>query len=146
MEPEHRARDANELYRRYFETVTLAAKSGLFTTIGHFDLIKLFGVRPGLDVVTLADEALTAAAEHNLTIEVNTSGKYKPVGEFYPERRLLEEIKSRGIPFTMGSDAHSVHVVGRDLREACRLLREIGVRTVVGFTGLERVSWSLDSF
>ncbi len=140
----HRKKDADEFYRRYFEVVTLAAKSGLFTTIGHFDLIKVFGVRPGKDILTLADEALTTVAERGLVLEVNTNGRYKPVQEFYPERRLMEEIHRRGIEFTLGSDAHCAENVGRDLDEASQLLRQIGVQSLVGFSRFDKVSYSLD--
>lgn len=139
----HLKKDADEIYRRYFEVVTLAAKSMLFTTIGHFDLIKLFGVRPRKDILTLADEALTTVAEHGLVLEVNTNGRYKPVAEFYPERRLIEEIRRRGIDFTLGSDAHCAKVVGRDIEEASLLLRQIGVHSVVGFASLDKVSYKL---
>ncbi|HBV85967.1 MAG TPA: histidinol phosphate phosphatase [Desulfosporosinus sp.] len=140
----HHKKDADEFYARYFEVVTLAAKSGLFTTIGHLDLIKVFGVRPRRDILTLADEALTAVEERGLVLEVNTNGRYKPVREFYPEQRLMEEIQRRGIEFTLGSDAHSAENVGRDLEEATQLLREIGVQSVVGFSRLDKVSYTLD--
>ncbi|MBP1759107.1 MAG: histidinol phosphate phosphatase HisJ family [Firmicutes bacterium] len=140
----HWKKDADELYSRYFEVVTLAAKSGLFTTIGHFDLIKVFGVRPMKDILTLADEALTTVAEHSLVLEVNTNGRYKLVQEFYPERRLIEEIQRRGIEFTLGSDAHCAENVGRDLEEASQLLRQIGVQSVVGFSRLNKVNYSLN--
>lgn len=139
----HHKKDADEIYGRYFEIVTLAAKSELFTTIGHFDLIKIFGVRPRMDILTLADEALTTVAEHGLVLEVNTNGRYKPVAEFYPERRLVEEIIRRGIEFTLGSDAHIAKVVGRDIEEASQLLRQLGVQSVVGFANLEKVSYKL---
>lgn len=140
----HRKKEADELYRGYFDVVTRAARSGLFTTIGHFDLIKVFGVRPSSDILALADEALTSVAEHGLALEVNTNGRYKPVGEFYPEQRLMEEIQRRGINFTLGSDAHCAAVVGRDIDEASQLLRQIGVRSVVGFASLDKVSYPLD--
>ena len=140
----HRKKEADELYRGYFDVVTRAARSGLFTTIGHFDLIKVFGVRPSSDILALADEALTGVAEHGLVLEVNTNGRYKPVGEFYPEQRLMEEIQRRGINFTLGSDAHCAAVVGRDIDEAGQLLRQIGVRSVVGFASLDKVSYPLD--
>ena len=143
-EHRHHERDADEFYGRYFEVVTLAAKSGLFTTIGHLDLIKLFGVRPKKDILTLADEALTTVAEHGLVLEVNTNGRYKPVKEFYPEKRLVEEIMRRGIEFTLGSDAHGAKVVGRDIAEASQLLRQVGVHSVVGFESLEKISYKLD--
>ncbi|AFM42662.1 histidinol phosphate phosphatase HisJ family [Desulfosporosinus acidiphilus SJ4] len=143
-EPMHRQKEADRLYRDYFDLVTRAAQSGLFTTIGHFDLIKIFGIRPTSDILILADEALTAAAEQGLALEVNTNGRYKPVREFYPERRLMEEIKRRGIDFTLGSDAHSAEIVGRDLDEAILILRQIGVRNVTGFRGFAKVNYTLE--
>ena len=142
-EHKHWNKDADELYREYFDVVTQAASSGLFTTIGHFDLIKIFGVRPRSDILRLADEALTAVAEQGLVLEVNTNGRYKPVQEFYPEQRLREEIQRRGIDFTLGSDAHCAEVVGRDLAEALQLLRQMGVSSVVGFASLDKVNYSL---
>lgn len=142
-EHRHRTKEADLLYSEYFDVVSSAARSGLFTTMGHFDLIKIFGVRPKTDVLRLADEALTIVAEHGLVLEVNTNGRYKPVHEFYPEQRLMEEIKRRGIDFTLGSDAHSAEVVGRDIDEACRLLGQLGVPSVVGFEGLNKVRHSL---
>lgn len=142
-EPMHHQKDADEFYGRYFEVVTLAAQSGLFTTIGHFDLIKLYGVRPSQDILKLAEEALTTVAERGLVLEVNTNGRYKPVQEFYPEMRLIEEIRRRGIDFTLGSDAHCAEVVGRDLEEASQLLRQIGVQSVVGFADLKKTTYNL---
>ena len=143
-EPKHRQIPVDDLYRQYFSVLTKAAGSGLFTTLGHFDLIKIFGVRPATDILTLADEALSAAAENGLVLEINTNGRYKPVQEFYPERRLLEEIHRRGIRFTLGSDAHVADVVGRDLDEAKMLLSEIGVRSLTGFKGIEAISYPLE--
>ena len=140
----HHEKDADQFYGRYFEVVTLAAKSGFFTTIGHFDLIKIFGVRPKKDILILAEEALTAVAEQGLVLEINTNGRYKPVQEFYPERRLIEEISRRGIDFTFGSDAHCAAVVGRDIAEASQLLLQIGVHSVVGFANMNKVSYPLD--
>ncbi|TGE32657.1 histidinol-phosphatase [Desulfosporosinus sp. Sb-LF] len=143
-EPNHLKKEADTLYREYFDIVTRAAKSGLFTTIGHFDLIKLFGVRPSSDILVLADEALTVVAEQDLVLEVNTNGRYKPVQEFYPERRLMEEIRRRGIDFTLGSDAHYAESVGRDLDEAIQVLRQIEVHSIVGFADQNKVRYSLD--
>jgi histidinol-phosphatase (PHP family) len=143
-EAKHWEQDADELYKKYFEVVTRAASSGLFTTIGHFDLIKIFGVRPQTDILALADEALTTVAERGLVLEVNTNGRYKPVQEFYPEQRLREEITRRGIDYTLGSDAHCAEVVGRDIDEGIQLLRQIGVQSIVGFSRLDKVIYSLD--
>lgn len=142
-ESAHRRQDADQLYARYFSAVEKAAGSGLFDMIGHFDLIKLFGVRPKTDVRLLAAGALAAVSANHLVLEINTNGRYKPVGEFYPEFKLIQEIQRRGIPFTLGSDAHAAGAVGRDLAEAGELLRSAGVKSVVGFNRRRRETFCL---
>jgi histidinol-phosphatase (PHP family) len=139
QEAAHRDRDPDKMYEEYFSWVERAAASGLFTTIGHFDLIKIFGVRPRTDVLRLADAALTRVAENGLVLELNTAGRYKPVGEYYPEVKLIKEIKSRGISMTLGSDAHRAEHVGRDLDQATQLLKELGISHLIGFNQREKI-------
>jgi len=134
-EKKHAEWDPDELYSAYFQLVEKAAASGIFQIIGHFDLIKLFRIRPKTDVRILASHALEAIKDCGLAIEINTNGKYKPVAEFYPEYKLVELISKMEIPFTLGSDAHEPDVVGRDIPEACRVLQTCGVKQVTGFTG-----------
>lgn len=129
----HRQFPSDDLYKAYFELITQAAASQLFTTIGHLDLIKIYGIRPHSDVLELADKALQAIAANGLAVEINTNGRYKPVREFYPDKRLVGEVKRRGIPLTLGSDAHQPEAVGRDLEEALKWLREEDVISITGF-------------
>src|ERR1039458_1161484 len=42
-----KGREPMEVWTAYFERLTLAAESGLFQIIGHADLPKKFGIRPG---------------------------------------------------------------------------------------------------
>jgi len=143
QEGAHRDRDADKMYQEYFSWIEMAAVSGLFTTIGHLDLIKIFGVRPQTDVLKLADAALTRVQENGLVLELNTAGRYKPVKEFYPEVTLIEEIKRRGIPMTLGSDAHQAEFVGRDLDEAAQLLKSLGITQLIGFDQRRKVYYPL---
>ncbi|AGA70238.1 histidinol phosphate phosphatase HisJ family [Desulfitobacterium dichloroeliminans LMG P-21439] len=142
-EPMHHQRDADKMYEEYFSWVELAAASGLFTTLGHFDLIKLFGVRPQTDVLSLADAALTRIQEKGLVVELNTAGRYKPVGEYYPEAKIIRDIQRRGIPMTLGSDAHQAGHVGRDLDLASQLLKECGIKECTGFNQGEKIYYCL---
>ena len=139
----HWERDADEMYREYFDLVARAARSGLFQTLGHLDLIKIFGVRPRLDILEVAAEALSEAAAHGCALEINTAGRYKPVKEFYPEPKLIGEIARRGINFTLGSDAHRAENVGRDFGDALAQLRAAGVTELVSFAGKENVVYPL---
>lgn len=143
-EAAHLKRDSDKLYQEYFSIVEKAASSGLFNIIGHFDLIKIFKIRPKTDVRILAAPALKAVKEHGLALEINTNGRYKPVQEFYPEWKLMELISKMEIPFTLGSDAHESGVVGRDIPEVCQLLKRMGVKNVVGYTGRKKELMALD--
>ncbi len=142
-EKTHLMKDSDQLYSQYFYHVEKSAVSGLFDVVGHFDLIKLFGVRPKTDVRILAARALEAIKDHQLAVEINTNGRYKPVKEFYPEYKLIELIHRMEIPFTLGSDAHEAAVVGRDIPEACHLLHKIGVKNVSGYQLRQREIFSL---
>ena len=132
-EVNHRQKDPDKMYEDYFDLVARAASSGLFTTIGHFDLIKIFGVRPETDILTLAAQALDRVQENGLVMELNTAGRYKPVGEYYPEMKIIKEAKRRGIPMTLGSDAHKAEDLGRDIISAAQSLKDLGIKQVVGF-------------
>lgn len=131
--------DADELYLAYFEIVQQAVKSRMFSTIGHLDLIKIFGHRSRTPVEKLIDPTLRLLAEYQQTIEVNTAGRYKRVGEIYPARGILEKCFQYGVPVTTSSDAHVPEVVGRDVAEATQMLKDIGYRQVATFEQRKRV-------
>ncbi|MFP3353735.1 hypothetical protein R0K04_20415, partial [Pseudoalteromonas sp. SIMBA_153] len=59
-------------------------------------------------------------------IEVNTSGKTKDCGGWYPSIDLLERAKFYGIDVTFGSDAHEPGRVADDWLEVKHTLKELG--------------------
>jgi histidinol-phosphatase (PHP family) len=119
-----------EAWRRYFETLGAAAGSGLFDSLSHPDLVKIFGERAdSFDYGPVAD----AIAAAGVAVEVSTAGLRKPVGELYPHPEFLAACRERDIPVTLGSDAHSPDVVGRDFDRARKLLRSAGYKTVTVF-------------
>jgi histidinol-phosphatase (PHP family) len=118
-----------EGWRRYFERLERAARSGLFDSLSHPDLVKIFGERVDFDYGPVAD----AIAESGVAVEVSTAGLRKPVGELYPHPDLLAACRERAVPVTLGSDAHSPELVGRDFDHAVRLLRSAGYETVTIF-------------
>jgi histidinol-phosphatase (PHP family) len=131
--------DINELYRTYFKLIEELARSGLFDIVGHFDLIKVFGYRPEGPVLPLAGPALQAIKEAGLTVEVNTRGGYKPCAEIYPAAELLQKCYELDIPVTLGSDAHEVEEIGRDLAAARQFLYQIGYRRLSTFSRRLRI-------
>jgi len=119
-----------EAWSRYFETLGRAARSGLFDSLSHPDLVKVFGRRAAsFGYAAVADEI----AESGVAVEVSTAGLRKPVRELYPHPDLLAACRERGVPVTLGSDAHSPDVVGRDFDRARELLRSAGYETVTVF-------------
>ncbi len=119
-----------EAWRRYFELLARAAHSGLFDSLSHPDLVKVFDERaPAFDYSPIAE----AVAESGVAVEVSTAGLRKPVGELYPHPDFLAACRERGVPVTTGSDAHAPDVVGRDFDRARELLRAAGYETITVF-------------
>jgi histidinol-phosphatase (PHP family) len=121
-------------WRRYFETLAAAARSGLFDSLSHPDVIKIFDVRPERGFVEqLHDEFVAAVAESGTALEVSTAGLHKPVAELYPDPHLLRAARALGVPVTLASDAHYPELVGRDFGRALELLRSAGYETITVF-------------
>jgi histidinol-phosphatase (PHP family) len=119
-------------YRRYFDMLAQGARSGLFDSLAHPDLVKFFGV-----LIDWDHEAFVAELD-GVCLEVSTAGLRKPHGRIYPEPELLAAAGLAGVPVTLASDAHVAQDVGRDFGRALALLRETGYETVTVFDGRER--------
>jgi histidinol-phosphatase (PHP family) len=116
-----------EAWRRYFDSLADAARSGLFDSLSHPDLVKIFGERAEqFDY----EPVVGAIADAGVAVEVSTAGLRKPVRELYPHPDFLAACRRRGVPVTLGSDAHSPEVVGRDFDRARELLRSAGYETI----------------
>jgi histidinol-phosphatase (PHP family) len=118
---------AEAAWRRYEETLRAAAASGLFDTLAHPDLVKMFG--PTLE---WAWRDLIEALD-GVCLEVSSAGLHKPHGRLYPEPPLLAAAHSANVPITLASDAHSPQNVGRDLDRAIEHARTAGYETVTVF-------------
>jgi histidinol-phosphatase (PHP family) len=118
-----------EAWRRYYETLGRAANSGLFDTLAHPDLVKMFGPEIPWDWRAVADVL------DGTRLEVSSAGLHKRHGKLYPNAELLAEAKTRGIEITLASDAHVPENVGRDLDRAIEHARLAGYETVTIFDG-----------
>ncbi len=119
-------RDPFEVWKVYFERLTMAAQSRLFEIIGHADLPKKFGFVPQRDCTQMFDEFLSAAQEAGVAIELNTAGLRKNCREIYPSPQILRLAHAKGVPITFGSDAHAPGEVGMELARAVELARSVG--------------------
>ena len=118
---------AEEAWRRYYETLGLAARSGLFDTLAHPDLVKMYG--PSIPW----DWTAVAASLDATRLEVSSAGLHKPHGQLYPDSELLVEARKRGVEITLASDAHVPANVGRDLDRAIDHAAAAGYETVTVF-------------
>jgi histidinol-phosphatase (PHP family) len=119
-----------EAWRVYFETLGAAAGSGLFDSLSHPDLVKIFGERAAsFDY----GPVVAAIADSGVAVEVSTAGLHKPVRELYPHPDFLAACRARDVPVTLASDAHYPREVGRDFDRALELLRSTGYDTVTVF-------------
>jgi histidinol-phosphatase (PHP family) len=128
--------DADEIWRRYFEQVAAAARSGLFDILAHPDLVKVWGRArplPDRDPRVYYNPAVEAIAESGIAVEVSTAGLRKPVGELYPSRRFAEMCVEAGASFALSSDAHLPEHVGFEYDHAVRLLEDLGIDEICVF-------------
>lgn len=116
-----------EAWRRYYEALGRAARSGLFDALAHPDLVRMCG--PEIDW----DWTEVASSLDGVGLEVSTSGLYKPHEKLYPNASLLAAARGRDVPITLASDAHVPPNVGRDLDRAIEHARDAGYETVTLF-------------
>jgi histidinol-phosphatase (PHP family) len=130
-----------QVWRRYFETLGEAARSGLFDILAHPDLVKVWGSavpRPEGDPRRFYDLAMDGISESDVAIEVSTAGLRKPVGEIYPDAGFLEMCLEAGRPITLSSDAHVPEHLGYEYGRAVEWLGELGVAELAVFDRRER--------
>ncbi|MFD2610844.1 histidinol-phosphatase [Paenibacillus gansuensis] len=136
LPPKEQTRHKEEYYRLISES----AQSGAFQILGHIDAMK--GYYPAFsDIQTAAvEQTIKILGEHHMAIEVNTSGKTKDVGGWYPSDLMLEMCLHYGVHITFGSDAHVPERVGDDWNEVSVKLKEIGFKEWVYFRNKEMQS------
>lgn len=135
---EWKNRDSFEVWKIYFDRLTMAAESKLFEIIGHADLPKKFGHKPDPKCAPLYEKFLDAAKKSGCAVELNTAGLRKDCREIYPSRQILEIAFKKDVPITFGSDAHAPGEVGMNFAEATALARSVGYTKTCRFTGRQR--------
>jgi histidinol-phosphatase (PHP family) len=119
------------LYAEYYRLLAKAAASGLFDVLTHFDLPKKHGHRPARPLLEAEDAAIAAAKAAGCAVEISSAGLRKPVGEPYPEARLLSRLVDAGVAVTFSSDAHAPAEVGWGYDRTLALARSCGVQQYV---------------
>jgi histidinol-phosphatase (PHP family) len=136
-----RASSPDRVWRRYFEVLGEAARSGMFDVLAHPDLVKVWGgqrPRPDGDLRRFYEIAMDGIAESGIAIEVSTAGLRKPVNELYPAPAFLEMCLEAGCPIALSSDAHRPDEIGAGYEPALEVLDRIGVGELCVFERRER--------
>lgn len=138
------ASSPEQIWRRYFETLGEAARSGLFDILAHPDLVKVWGLArpdrplPEGDLRRYYELAMDGIAESGIAIEVSTAGLRKRAKEIYPARAFLQMCVEAGVPVALSSDAHVPADVGAGYEQALELLEDVGVSQLCVFSGRRR--------
>lgn len=141
------SRDSLAVQRKYFELLAQAAETGLFDSLAHPDLIKNLFVDQWNEAAIMDDicRALDRIAKTGVAMELNTSGVLKSIPQMNPFPGMLRQMQSRGIPVTLGADAHHPTRVADGYRGAMELLSECGYNSVNFFLGRERHEVSIET-
>lgn len=132
-----------ELCEIYLEKIDAMLDTDIIDFVCHLDVTKKFGRGTPDGFVYKYDEILSKIRYKDLAVELNTSGRNHGASEFYPSPRLLAMCREKGIPVTLGSDAHSPSSVGRHYDKAIDMLRAIGYTSVSAFTRRQRYDMPL---
>ncbi|MFD2117673.1 histidinol-phosphatase [Paenibacillus yanchengensis] len=127
--------------KTYYTLIAESAQSGMFDILGHIDAMKGyfpdFSNIPANDAI---DQTLRIIADQQIAIEINTSGKTKTVGGWYPSHDMLERAHHFGVQVTFGSDAHVPTRIADDFDEVREVLKAIGYKQWVFFRQRKRIA------
>lgn len=130
-----------EIIAGYFEELAEGAKTGIFNSIAHPDVIRIYGTVEPFDPAeyeTPIKHFLATCASSNTCIEVNTSGLTKGIFKLHPDPLILQWALQAGVELTIGSDAHKPQSVGQYFDQTLRLIRETGFKNLNYFVRGQR--------
>jgi histidinol-phosphatase (PHP family) len=123
----------------YYEQVSRMIREQKPDIIGHFDKIKMhnqnrFFREDEIWYRRLVMDLLDTIEQSGVIIEVNTRGIYKKrCDELYPGQWILKEIRKKGLPVTLSSDAHRPEEINGYYAETLEILKNIGFKSLVYF-------------
>lgn len=135
----------DEIVAPYYEQIIAAARTGLFDTIGHLDVVRryLYPMITTADLATrpdLQEPALRAIIESGVSLEVNSSGLRYPGGETYPSAAVVARFRELGGEHVVvGSDAHSRGSFSARLETSYEHVEAAGFEALTFRRGAERV-------
>ncbi|MDR2573526.1 MAG: histidinol-phosphatase [Desulfovibrio sp.] len=126
-------------YTAYFAAWETMARSGLFSTAAHPDLVKIFSVgqfHVWLDKPqsrTILRRALLVLKEAGMSMEISSAGLRKPCAEIYPAPQIMTMAAELELPVSFASDAHRGEDVAGDFLRLAAYARSFGFSRHVFF-------------
>ena len=124
----------------YFHFIGMMIRERFCDVVGHLDLPKKMGSMPDGGMLRYVEPLIPDLLANDVAVEINTSGLDNPAQAFMPGWDVIEALASRGVPLTLGSDAHAPHQVGRHFDQALAGLRKAGVKELVRFERRQMVA------
>ncbi|MCT4625829.1 histidinol-phosphatase [Halodesulfovibrio sp.] len=127
------------IYEKYFNTMVTMARTGIFNTIAHPDIIKIFSCSyfsqwiATKEAQQLVTEALTAVRDAGMSMEISSAGIRKLCQEIYPCETVMGIASKLELPITFGSDAHSTMSVAYSFDKLEEYARRFGYSESVYF-------------
>ncbi|MGQ9478660.1 MAG: histidinol-phosphatase [Thermoproteota archaeon] len=122
----------DKFYSKYLSVVDRAVETGFFDIIGHMDLVRIWGFKPG-DGYLEEQNVLSRISEQGMCLEVSSRGLRQPVKAIYPSPRILKRACELSIPVTIGTDAHNVSELDYAYDDLVKYIRGSGYSKITLF-------------
>lgn len=143
-----------EVLTSYFKALEELLVCELFDSVGHPD--ALLRSVPDYVFYEHFNPLLPQFAQHRIAYELNTSGMRKSTFDTasrqeihgvwsYPSMSVLSQLVAKGVPFTIGSDAHTPSDVGAGVQEFLVTLDSVGVSSLSYFENRQRIDISIQN-
>jgi len=129
----HAVTDPWQIIDTYFAHLTDGVRTGLYHSIAHSDLIRIYGTVPmgafdPAEHETRIRDFLAELVRCDVCLEVNTSGLTKEAFTLHPDPQILRWAYEMGVKLTLGSDAHRPEAVGQEFAKVVPMLHDLGFR------------------
>lgn len=135
----------------YFDATYNLVKSGLFDVLGHFEMLRRYGLNYTEDYSyeqfgNYIDRILDKVISEGVALEVNTSGLRQLPEDTYPRFKIVERFLELGGEYiTVGSDSHIPEHLGYKIDETIQRLKGIGAKRLTLFEDGEKKFVGLQS-
>jgi len=126
-------KDIKKLLENYFLEINKLCKWGKFDILGHLTYCLRYidsalgsetDISPYDDII---EDSFKKLVGHGKGIEINTSGLRQNYGKTFPELKYIKMFKELGGEIiSVGSDAHTVEDLGKDINKGAQLALSAG--------------------